>query len=61
MRNRLRWTGHVVRLEDYRIPKQLLYGELVNGKRKPSKPKVRYKDSLKDSLKNGGIDTNNWE
>ena len=30
---RMRWLGHVVCIDDRRIPKDLLYGELVQGKR----------------------------
>lgn len=59
--NRLRWSGHVVRLDDDRIPKQMLYGELQIGKRPQSKPKKRYKDSLKDTLSKAGISCINWE
>ena len=32
-RRRTRWLGHVCRTEDGRTPKDLLYGELVTGKR----------------------------
>ena len=39
------WTGHVIRMEDHCIPKQLLFGELEQGHRK------RYKDTVKVGLK----------
>ncbi|KAJ7324884.1 hypothetical protein JRQ81_017904, partial [Phrynocephalus forsythii] len=41
---RLRWLGHVVRMDDGRIPKDLLYGELIKGKRPRGRPQLRYKD-----------------
>ncbi|KAI8514516.1 hypothetical protein Bbelb_071070 [Branchiostoma belcheri] len=32
-RNRLRWLGHVARMDDNRLPKKILYGELSQGKK----------------------------
>ena len=46
----LRWVGHVIRMEDYRLPKKLLYGELTSGKRNQGGPKKRFKDTLKSNL-----------
>ena len=43
----LRWLGHVVRMEDDRIPKDLLYGELNQETRSTGRPKLRYKDVCK--------------
>ena len=51
LKAQLRWTGHVVRMDDSRIPRQLMYGELKEGSRKQGRPKLRYKDTLKRNIK----------
>ncbi|CAH1266854.1 Hypp3594 [Branchiostoma lanceolatum] len=58
---RLRWLGHVRRMEDGRIPKDLLYGELISGKRRTWRPQLRFKDVCKRDLKALDIDTEHWE
>ena len=35
---RMPWLGHVTRMKDGRIPKNLLYGELATGKRPTGRP-----------------------
>ena len=44
---RLRWLGHVVRMDDSRIPKDLLYEELVQGKRPAGRLQLSTKMSAK--------------
>ena len=61
MKYQLRWSGHVIRMEDSRIPKQLLFSELHSGKRSRGAPKKRFKDTLKASLKCFDVDPENWE
>ena len=56
---RMRWLGHGVRMDDGRIPKDLLYGELVQGKRSTGRPQLRFKDVCKRDLKALKIDQNN--
>ena len=46
----LRWSGHVMRMEDSRLPKQVLCSDLAIGKRKQGGQRKRYKDCLKKSL-----------
>ena len=50
-----RWTGHVIRMEDHRIPKQLLFGELEQGHRRHCRPCKRFKDTVKASMQWCGI------
>ena len=56
---RLRWLGHVRRLDDGRIPKYILYGELALGRRTTGHPRLRYKDVCVRDMK--AIDTMSWE
>ena len=53
---RLRWLGHVCRMDDGRIPKDVLYGELATGSRPTGRPALRYKDVCKRDLRAGGVD-----
>ncbi|KAL8570334.1 hypothetical protein ACOMHN_035752 [Nucella lapillus] len=55
LKTQLRWTGHVIRMDSDRIPKQLLYGELCRGKRKQSRPLKRFKDCIKANVAHTGI------
>ena len=43
-KRRLRWLGHVTCMDDGRIPKDILYGELATGTRPTGRPTLRYKD-----------------
>ena len=56
----LRWAGHVSRMEDHRLPKIVLYGELSTGHRDRGAPKKRFKDSLKKSLSTCNIHEQQW-
>ena len=57
----LRWLGHVCRTEEDRIPKEILFGELAEGKCPAGRPQLRFKDICKRDLKSMNIDTNSWE
>lgn len=58
---RLRWLGHVRRMDDGRIPKDILYGELRSGKRSTGRPQLRFKDVVKRDMKALDIDVRSWE
>jgi transcription termination factor 2 len=45
LKQQLRWAGHVARMEDTRLPKAVLFGELKLGSRSVGAPKKRYKFS----------------
>ena len=52
---RLRWLGHVTRMDNSRIPKNLLFSELASGTRPIGRPALRFKDVCKRDLKAGGF------
>nr|VZI53316.1 unnamed protein product [Spirometra erinaceieuropaei] len=57
----LRWSGHLVRMDDERLPKRLFYGDVATGSRRQGGQIRRYKDTLKSSLKRLQISPTNWE
>ena len=54
-RSRLRWCGHVERMEDFRLPKRILYSE-VDGRRNRGRPRRRFLDSIKSDLNEKGLE-----
>ena len=56
---RLRWLGHVHRMDSSRLPRAVLYGELSTGSRPLGRPRLRFKDVCKRDMKQAGRDHNN--
>ena len=48
-------------MEDGRIPKDLLYAELAEGKRATGRPQLRFNDVCKRDLKAIDVEVGNWE
>ena len=61
MKNQMRWAGHLIRMDDSRLPKQLFFGELSVGKRPPVGPRKRFRDQVKSNLKRMKVSTESWE
>lgn len=57
---RLRWAGHISRMTNEKIPKQVAFSQLAKGKRLQVKPKKRWSDILKEDLKICHIDEKKW-
>ena len=49
--SRLRYTGHVMRMDNNRLPKIILHGEINMGKRKVGRPKQNFRSCIKEDLK----------
>ena len=58
---RLRWLGHVRRMEDGRLPKDILYGQLISGAKPVGRPALRYKDACNRDMKACDISRKDWE
>ena len=61
LKAQLRWTGHVIRMDDKRLPKIMLYGQIANKTRPEGRPRLRFKDKLKDNLSSLNLSQNDWE
>lgn len=58
---RLRWLGHVSRMEDGRIPKDILYGELATGSRRAGRILLRSEDVRKRDMRVDDIHPAGWK
>ena len=56
---RLRWIGHIARLGDDRLPKQMLFGKL-SASRPAGGPLLRWSDCVKKDLKHASIPEDSW-
>ena len=56
---KLRWAGHVARMEESRSAFKILTGK-PTGKRLLGRPRCRWEDYTGIDLKSIGINTRNW-
>ena len=56
---RLRWLGHLARMEGDRVPKKVLFGWLPQP-RPPHGTKMRWRDRVRKDLRKFGIDERTW-
>jgi transcription termination factor 2 len=56
----LRWSGHVARMENDRLAKQLMSAWVKQGERDQQMQNARYRDWLADALRSREIDLNMW-
>ena len=57
---RLQWFGHVMRRDDEHVGKKVMDMHVV-GQRRVGRPKLRWKDRLKEDLKEKGLTENDTQ
>ena len=61
MKNQMRWAGHLARMQDCRLPKQLFFGELSNGSRARHGQKKRFRDVIRVNLSHMKLGVKDFE
>ncbi len=56
---RLRWLGHLARMDDHRLPKKILFGWLPQC-RPAHGTRMRWRDRVRKDLKKFNIDERMW-
>ena len=59
VKTRLRWTGHVARMDRSRAPSMLFRNEDPGGQRRAGRPRARWADGVQDDLLTLGV--TNWK
>ena len=59
-RMRLLWVGHVIRMNDTRLPKQMLCGELEMGSRSAGHPVKCYSSCIREDMVAFGMEQQGW-
>ena len=60
-KRQLQWAGHVLRMNNSRLPKVVFYSELKEGQRQMGRPRKRYRDSLAETLAKSHIGRDTFE
>jgi hypothetical protein len=60
MAGRMRWLGHLLRMDDGRLPHVALFSHPVGGWRAPGRPMMRWADRLKKDLSELGLPQHRW-
>jgi len=55
---RLRWLGHVLRMDDNRLPRQAVHWDVSGSNRKPVRPRKNWIDTIQQDLKSIAL---TWE
>ena len=57
----LRWVGRIHRMDDSRLPKQIMHSQLEEGLRDIGRPRLRFKDTVKRNLKDKNFPVGSWQ
>ncbi|XP_048001809.1 uncharacterized protein LOC125238518 [Leguminivora glycinivorella] len=58
---RLRWLGHVHRMQPSRLPRRVMLGAIADAKRSVGRPMLRHKDCAKRDMQAFNIPVHKWE
>ncbi|XP_044749747.1 uncharacterized protein LOC123310346 [Coccinella septempunctata] len=56
----LRWYGHVQRMGDERLPKQVLHW-MPHGRRRRGRPRLSWREGITGEMRARGMEENLWE